>query len=171
MKITLLHPWFCWAQRFEANSAFNIPCIDVASLTPLLIWKLFDMWSQSAAGFLRWVSMENGIFFMNQRSVGMCGSLESTSSPGGRHVCGRHLSCGVLYCAYSISSRNDRSTMTAARQKDLCRFLSFTICVSYCVSVSYHRLITLMLWREVCVFVTVCCWVLQHSLSVVGWLL
>lgn len=50
--ITLDKPPFCWAQQPETNSVFNIPAIVVVFLARLLVWKLFDMWSQSTLGFL-----------------------------------------------------------------------------------------------------------------------
>lgn len=40
----------CFAES-ETSSTFNIPAIVVVSLAPLLLCKLFDMWSQSTLGF------------------------------------------------------------------------------------------------------------------------
>lgn len=173
VKITPDNPPFCWVQRFGANSAFNIPAVDVAFFSPLLIWKLFDIWSQSAVGFLWWVLMENGIFFMNQRSVRLCGSKDSTSSLGRWDVCGPHLFCGgflLLMRAAWLYEMIDQTWRLPEKQNYVGFSFFFYVCyfTLHCVWERYHWLIT---HRGKCVFVTVCCCTLQHSLNLIGWLL
>lgn len=94
--VTLDDRRFCWVWHSEASSAFNILALVVAFLTLLLIWKLFDMWCQSAPGFLV-VSMD-GMFFMNQGSARWCGSWDSIPCVGWWELCGQ----AVLFFSLSL---------------------------------------------------------------------
>lgn len=97
------------------------------------------------------------MFFTIQGSVELYGSEDSTSSVGRWDVSAHYLFCG-LFPLLTV----DGSDMTVAKKTH--NYVGFYTCVTlHCVCV----LMTCMLQRKACVsWCTV-----QHSLSLVGWLL
>lgn len=174
--ITLDDPSFCPAQQSEANSAFNIPAIIVVFLAALLVWKLFDMWSQSALGFLV-VVIDGEWYVLYESWISEIVWGARTGLP--LWVDGMFLV--VIYSAGVFASMIEQREFAQWQiwhdscQKDKAMSV-FTLCI--CVILQYicvhvrALLMTRVLQGIIFVCcVTGCCSALQHSLRLVGWLL
>lgn len=178
------NPPFCRARQSETNSAFNIPAIVVAFLAPLLVWKLFDMWGQSALGFLLcggyWWRMV--CVFMNRGSARLGGSKDSASSAGRWDVSWSLFNLWVFFGGF-FSSLLEQFVQWRIWRDSCQKGRTMRVFTSYiCVTLLYIVHMCVYVWTLLddshtseesfplwdC---TVRCSTLQHSLSLVGWLL